>query len=93
MIFFLRSGKRSRSDAPTISLSPSDALCHESTSNDVSVGETMNSLKPSCSEPAPTAGYVNTMGQIDLGVLIHAAHGSIDRLRHLSQEMTDAQKI
>ncbi len=40
LIFFLRSGKRSRSDAPTISLSPSDALCHESTSNDVSVGET-----------------------------------------------------
>ncbi len=53
----------------------------------------MHSLQPSCSEPAPTAGYVNTMGQIDLGVLIHAAHGSIDRLRHLSQEMTDAQKI
>ena len=52
----------------------------------------MDSLQPSCSEPASTTCHVNTMGQIDLGVLIPAAHGSIDRLRLLSQELTDAQK-
>ena len=52
----------------------------------------MDSLQPSCSEPAPTTCHVNTMGQIDLGVLVPAAHGSIDRLRILSQELTDAQK-
>ena len=46
----------------------------------------MVSLQPSCSEPAPTTGHVNTMGQIDFGVVVHAAHGSIDRLKHLSQE-------
>ena len=47
-------------------LLPSDALCHEAISNCLSVGETMDSLQPSCSEPVTTTGHVNTMGQIDL---------------------------
>jgi len=44
--FFLRSDKRFRSDGPPISPFPSNALCHETTSKELSVGEIMDSLLP-----------------------------------------------
>ena len=37
--------------------------------------------------------YNSIVGQIDLGVVVHAAQNSLDRLRHISEEMPDAQRM
>ena len=43
---------------------------------------------------APTiAPCKGTSGQIDLGIVVHAAQNSLDKLRQLSEEMPDAQKM
>lgn len=34
-----------------------------------------------------------SIGQIDLGAIVHAAHNSLDQLRHISGEMEDAKKL
>ena len=37
--------------------------------------------------------YNSIVGQIDLGVVVHAAQNSLDRIRHISEEMPDAQRM
>ena len=99
---FLRSEKQQDDDpkrfcpenAPNISpsLSPgtSNVLGDFETSN-TCTSEVETFMAPSSPSRFGTS-TTNTVGQIDIGIVVRAAHSSVDQLRHISEDMADAQR-
>ena len=101
---FLRSKRQQDDDpkrfCPENAPNVSPSLC-PATSNVLgdSDSETSNtctsesdSLMPSSSQSRFGTSTTNTVGQIDIGIVVRAAQGSFDQLKHISEDMADAQK-
>ena len=72
------------SQSKTKTLGPSPSTSNKSPDSATSVeGSDVTTIVP----------YNSIVGQIDLGVVVHAAQNSLDRLRHISEEMPDAQRM
>ena len=72
------------SQSKTKTLGPSPSTSNKSPDSATSVeGSDVTTIVP----------YNSIEGQIDLGVVVHAAQNSLDRLRHISEEMPDAQRM
>ena len=46
-----------------------------------------------CSRYEPSSGSTNMVGQVDVWVIVCAAHNYLDQLGHISEDMADAQKM